>query len=208
MSAKSAILNEFYVDAVAEVLNIGMGSAAASLSEMINDEVKLSVPGVEFVSRSEAAEIISTKTKTDVSGVHQHFEGAFNGDAMLLFPEEQSLQLVRAVLQQDDIALDDLTDMEQEAMTEIGNVILNACLCSMADMFGKQIHVEIPEFVQGSLHQVFSEDGTNGKTEAIVLLLNMDFAVDQKNIQGYVTFLMDVDSVIQFKENIEKFLEL
>jgi len=205
MSDKDQILDEFYVDAVAEVLNVGMGSAAASLSEMIDDEVKLSVPGVEFVSRLVATDHISKKTKTDVSGVHQHFQGAFGGDAMLLFPEDQSLQLVRAVLQQDDITLEDLTEMEQEAMTEIGNVILNSCLCSMADMFGKEMRGDIPEFVQGSINQVLSDDGGN-QTEAIVLLLNMDFSVDKKNIQGYVTFLMDVDEVIQLKTNIQEFL--
>jgi len=205
MSDKDQILDEFYVDAVAEVLNIGMGSAAASLSEMIDDEVKLSVPGVEFVSRLVATDHISKKAKTDVSGVHQHFQGAFGGDAMLLFPEDQSLQLVRAVLQQDDITLEDLTEMEQEAMTEIGNVILNSCLCSMADMFGKEMRGDIPEFVQGSINQVLSDDGGN-QTEAIVLLLNMDFSVDKKNIQGYVTFLMDVDEVIQLKTNIQEFL--
>jgi chemotaxis protein CheC len=206
MSDKSEVLDAFFVDAVAEVLNVGMGSAAAALSEMINEEVKLSVPAVEFVSRLEATKIIGAKAKTDVSGVHQNFQGAFGGDAMLLFPEEQSLQLVRAVLQQDDLALEDLTGMEQEAMTEIGNVILNACLCSMADMFGQQMNGEIPEFVQGSLKQVFSAEGALEQTEAIVLLLNMDFAVDTKNIQGYVTFLMDVDSVAQFKTCIETFL--
>ena len=205
MSDKAPILDEFFVDAVAEVLNIGMGSAAAALSEMIDDEVKLSVPGVDFVSRLEATHIIGSKAKTDVSGVHQHFQGAFGGDAMLLFPEEQSLELVRAVLQQDAMNLQDLTDMEQEAMTEIGNVILNACLCSMADMFGKEMLGDIPEFVQGSLAQVFSTEGTL-ETEAIVLLLNMDFSVDRKSIQGYVTFLMDVDSVGQFKANIQTFL--
>ncbi len=208
MSDKKAVINEFYVDAVAEVLNIGMGSAAASLSEMINEEVKLSVPGVEFVSRSVATEIIAAKAKTDVSGVHQHFEGAFGGDALLLFPEDQSLELVRAVLQQDDMTLKDLTEMEQEAMTEIGNVILNACLCSMADMFGKEMRGEIPEFVHGTLQEVFSEDGLQGQTEAIVLLLNMQFSVDEKNIQGYVTFLMDVASVEKFKNNIDSFLGL
>ena len=206
MSDKEPILDDFYVDAVAEVLNVGMGSAAAALSEMINDEVNLSVPGVEFVSRLEATHIIGNKAKTNVSGVHQNFQGAFGGDAMLLFPEEQSLELVRAVLQQDDMALQDLTDMEQEAMTEIGNVILNACLCSMADMFGKEMLGDIPEFVQGSLAQVFSAEGGLEQTEAIVLLLNMDFSVDTKSIQGYVTFLMDVDSVVQFKANIKAFL--
>ena len=149
MLDRHPVLDDFYVDAVAEVLNVGMGSAAAALSEMINDEVKLSVPGVEFVSRLEATYIIGRKAKTDVSGVHQHFQGAFGGDAMLLFPEEQSLELVRAVLQHDDMALQDLTDMEQEAMTEIGNVILNACLCCMTDMFGKEMQGDIdrPEFV-------------------------------------------------------------
>jgi len=206
MSGKETILDEFYIDAVAEVLNIGMGSAAASLSEMISDEVKLSVPGVEFVTRVVAAEHIGKKAKTDVSGVHQNFQGAFGGDAMLLFPEEQSLQLVRAVLQQDDMTLEDLSEMEQEAMTEIGNVILNSCLCSMADMFGKEMRGEIPEFVQGSIDQVLNDEKGTENTEAIVLLLNMEFSVDKKNIQGYVTFLMDMAEVNQLKANIQEFL--
>ena len=205
MLDKAPVLDDFFVDAVAEVLNVGMGSAAAALSEMISEEVKLSVPGVEFVSSLEATHIIGDKAKSNVSGVHQHFQGAFSGDAMLLFPEEQSLQLVRAVLQQDDMALKDLTDMEQEAMTEIGNVILNACLCSMADMLGKEMLGDIPEFVQGSLSQILAIENAPEK-EAIVLLLNMNFAVDSRNIQGYVTFLMDVDSVGQFKANIQTFL--
>jgi len=207
MSDKQPILDEFYIDAVAEVLNIGMGSAAESLSEMIHEEVKLSVPNVDFVSRGIAAEHINEKAKTDVSGVHQHFQGEFSGDAMLLFPEEQSLQLVRAVLQQGDITLDDLTEMEQEAMTEIGNVILNSCLCSIADMFGKKIRGEIPEFVQGSVEQIVTENKKKPQnTEAIVLLLNMEFSVDTKNIQGYVTFLMDVEEVNQLKANIQEYL--
>lgn len=206
MSDKEPVLDEFYVDAVAEILNVGMGSAAASLSEMINEEVILTVPSVEFVSRLDATKHITEQAKTDVSGVHQNFKGAFAGDAVLLFPENQSLELVRAVLQQDDMTLDDLTEMEQEAMTEIGNVILNACLCSMADMFGKEMRGEIPEFVHGSIEQVFSNEQGLEHAEAIVLLLNMDFSVDKKNIQGYVTFLMDVAEVKQFKASIQEFL--
>lgn len=126
---------------------------------------------------------------------------------MLLFPEEHALELVRAVLQQDDMALKDLTDMEQEAMTEIGNVILNACLCCMTDMFGKEMQgdIDIPEFVKGLLAQIFSAE-VEIESEVIVLLLNMDFAVDTRSVQGYVTFLMDVDSVGQFKANIQTFL--
>lgn len=206
MLDNSPVLDDFFIDAVAEVLNIAMGNAAASLSEMISEEVKLSVPGVEFVSRLGASQIIGEKAKTNVSGVLQPFHGAFGGDAMLLFPEKQSLELVRAVLQQEDLTLEELTDMEQEAMSEIGNVILNACLCSIADMFGQQMFGEIPEFIQGSLKQVFSVENDVQDSDLIVMLLNMDFLIEKKNIQGYVTFLMDVDSVALFKANIENFM--
>ena len=206
MLNKAQFLDEFFIDAVTEVLNVAMGSAAFSLSEMINEEVLLSVPSVAFVDRNEAIQIITEKVKSKVSGVVQPFNGAFDGDALLLFPEEQSLQLVRAVLQQDDMSLEDLTDMEQEAMTEIGNVILNACLSSIADMFGKQVNGEIPGFIQGSIKNVFSLEKNSAHLDAVVLLLNMDFSVEKKKIQGYVTFLMDVDSVSKFKTNIEAYI--
>ena len=51
MSDNSENTDEYFLDAVAEILNIGMGYAASVLSDMVNEEVKLSVPGVIFVSR-------------------------------------------------------------------------------------------------------------------------------------------------------------
>lgn len=204
MSANKPILDEFFIDAVAEVINVGMGSAAASLSEMVNEEVKLSVPGVEFVTRNDAENIIGNRAKSDLSGVKQHFNGAFSGEALLLFPEKQSLELVRAVVG-DEVTLDDLTEMEQDAMKEIGNIILNACLCGMADMFGQQLRGEIPGFVKGTVEQIFASD-KNIPEKDIVLLLKMDFAIERKNIQGYVTFLMDMTSIDALKYHIQSFL--
>ncbi|MDO8843447.1 MAG: chemotaxis protein CheX [Methylicorpusculum sp.] len=197
--------DEFFRDAFAEILNIGMGYAASALSEMVNEEVRLSVPAVEFVKKAEALRLIESKNRTDVSGVHQKFNGSFDGDVFLLFPEEKSLELVRAVLQQ-DISLHDLTEMEQEAMTEIGNVILNGCLCSMADMFQKEMQGSIPEFVKGAFANILNKAGD--KTDACVLMLNMDFAIDQKSVQGYVSFMMDVESLETFKQNIAAYMGL
>jgi chemotaxis protein CheC len=201
MSANELDLDEFFIDAISEVLNIGMGAAAASLSDMVEDEVILSVPGVEFVSRLEAVNIIGTKVTGEVSGVLQGFGGAINGDALLLFPEEQSLELVRAVLHE-DLPLEELTELEQDAMTEIGNVILNACVSNMADLFEKTMIGEVPAFVKGSLESVLSVEQDKG----IVLLLKMDFSIQEKNIHGYVTFLMDFASISELQKNIEAFL--
>lgn len=207
MSDNIDFSDEFFSDAVAEILNIGMGYAASVLSTMVNEEIKLTVPSVMFVTRPEALELIHTKTDHDVSGVCQRFHGVMGGDVLLLFPEEKSLQLVRAVLQQ-DISLEDLTEMEQEAMTEIGNIILNGCLCSIADLFGQEIRGDIPEFVKGSLNSILIDDKIIDKIEACVLLLDMEFSLDKKHIGGYVSFLMDVESMSTFRQHVKNYLNL
>ena len=47
MSTENSLSDEIFVDAISEILNIGMGQAAASLSEMVDEEVMLSVPYVQ-----------------------------------------------------------------------------------------------------------------------------------------------------------------
>ena len=205
MSDKQPILDDFFIDAVTEIINVGMGSAAASLSEMVSDDVKISVPGVEFVTRTDAANSIAGKAKTNLSGVHQNFEGTFSGEALLLFPEKHSLELVRAVVG-DEVGLDDLTEMEQDAMREIGNIILNACLCSIADMINQQVRGDIPGFVKGPIDEIFVLDNKQNSNHQIVLLLNMDFSIERKKIRGYVTFLMDMTSIDVLKQQINAFL--
>ena len=68
MSDNPPVLDDFFVDVVAEVLNVGMGRAAASLSEMISEEISLSVPTVVFVTRLKATDIIGSKAKSEYSG--------------------------------------------------------------------------------------------------------------------------------------------
>lgn len=197
-----------FLDAVAEVLNIGMGYAASVLSEMVSEEVRLSVPHVAFLTKADAFEFIQSRTDQEVSGVCQSYEGIMGGDVFLLFPEHKSLELVRAVLQQEGLSLDDLTEMEQEAMTEIGNVILNGCLCSIADLFAQQITGDIPQFVKGTLDSILMSDKTPDNEEANVLLVNMQFSLDKKQLDGYVTFVMDVESLDIFKQSVQAYLSM
>lgn len=200
------LTDEVFLDAVAELLNIGMGQAAKALSEMTNDEIRLSVPCVQLLPQLEAANLLESKFNSEVSGVLQRFKGdAFDSDVLLLFPEKKSLDLVAALINE-ETTQDNLTDMEQEAMIEVGNVILNACICSIADIFQKEVDGSIPEFVKGDIKKIISTEISYDNQKDCVLLLNMDFAIDTKHIEGYVTFLMDLNSVAAFKNNIESYI--
>lgn len=203
-------LSELQCDAITELLNIGMGNAARSLSEMVNEEVKLSIPSLEMLSRQEAANHIDSKSpltaqsQQRIAAVKQHFYGPFWGEAILLFPQEKSLELVR-VLMKDEVPIEMLTELEQDALTEVGNIILNACLASLANILTTDLTSDLPIFIIGTATEVL-EANTSRKEDEIVMFLRMDFALHTKDIDGYVAFILEVPSVKQFKDNIDQYL--
>src|SRR3954453_16934835 len=91
-------LTELERDALGEVSNIAMARAANSLRQMVEHEVLLSVPAVEILSQDQAAQLVAKPDNPNLVAVRQDFSGAFAGRALLIFPEANSLELVRAVV--------------------------------------------------------------------------------------------------------------
>ena len=83
----SVALDELELDALSELVNIGVSRAAASLRTMIGQEILLSVPSVQVVTRSQAAQIIGDRDRENLVAVHQAFDGDISGRALLIFPE-------------------------------------------------------------------------------------------------------------------------
>jgi len=202
MNDNSDILNEIQLDALGELLNIGMGSAAASLSTMVQQEVLLTVPVIRIIHQNDVPKQLDDVPPQKVCGVKQTFRGNFSGDALLLFSEEKSLSLVRAVLG-DSIPLEELGEMEEEAITEIGNIILNACLSSLANIFKEHLDSEIPQYLNEDIEQLFNVDNDD---DCFVLLLRMSFSIAKQDITGYVTFIMDLESIAKIRTQINNML--
>ena len=132
MASDLTELTEIERDAISEIANMGVSRAAASLRQMVGEQVLLSVPNVRIVSRQEAAGLVE-RGSPNLVAVRQSFEGPFSGRALLIFPQAQSLELVRSIVGAEH-SLDDVIDLEQEALAETGNIILNACLATIANV--------------------------------------------------------------------------
>jgi chemotaxis protein CheC len=199
-------LDELERDAITEIVNIGVSRAASSLRKMIGDHVLLSVPSIDVVSQSRAARLISEREASDLVAVRQDFTGAFSGRALLIFPEENSLALVRAVTG-DALSSAEVIDIENEALAETGNVILNSCLATMANMLKRSLTMTIPEVLRGTGTSLFDvpEDGAD---EGLVLFLYIDFAVRKRDIRGYIAMIMDLPSLATLKELLGEFIAL
>ena len=197
-------LSELELDALTELVNIGVSRAATSLREMVGEQVHLSVPTVSLLSRAAAIEILSQRESSRLVAVHQVFEGDITGRALLIFPETKSLELVRAVTG-GELPLEDIIELEQEALAETGNIILNGCLATIANMLQRSLKMSLPEILRGEGSDLF--DLTPPPLAGdVVMFLYINFAVRERDITGYIAMLMDMPSLAALKGLLGEFI--
>lgn len=187
-------------DYITELMNLAMGLAANSMSEMIKDEVHLSVPMVNFVSRKEVIDQFSSQVSGNLSGVSQKVSGVINGELLLLFPSDKSLLVVETMMQ-GSVSLDGLAELEQEALCEIGNIILNAVVSSLADNLGENYKSSLPTFIQGNCNNIMPGKSFNNE---VLLFLQVDFFFAKTSVNGYLVILLDVEAVDELLKKIDE----
>lgn len=204
-AAPSELLTELQLDALIELVNIGVSRAANSLREMVGEQVHLSVPNVSLETRSRAIAILAKREDSNLVAVHQIFEGDITGRALLIFPETKSLELVRAIIG-GDLSLEDIVGLEQEALAETGNILLNSCLATIANMLQRSLKMSLPEVLRGSAATFF---GLAPPPEAgdVVMFLFINFEVRKRDISGYIAMIMDLPSLTALKHLLDEFIE-
>ncbi|HEX3950573.1 MAG TPA: chemotaxis protein CheX [Steroidobacteraceae bacterium] len=201
----ASILTEMELDALTELVNLGVSNAAHSLRELVREEILLSVPRVTIVTREEAIKNLGERDAKRLVGVHQDFDGDIAGRALLLFPETKSLELVRAIVGS-DLSLDEIIELEQEALAETGNIILNACLATMANNLGRTLKISLPEVLHGGGTEFFYVKPPPYVDDNI-LFSYINFSVRQRNITGYIAMLLDLPSLAALKNLLAALIE-
>lgn len=195
-------LNELQRDALGEIFNIGVGRAASSLSQIVNDTVLLSAPEVTLVHREDAAKVLLGSEFRQFSTVSQNFSGAFEAEAMLVFPESNALEIVRLMVGP-QMSVEELSEFEQEAMCEVGNIILNACMSALADLFHLALNGTLP------IHRFGDTESLSflaGGAEQMILVLQVDMTISQQRVQGHILFLLSIASMQSLLDCLDNYL--
>ena len=199
------LLSELQLDALTGLVNIGVSRAAASLRDMVGAQVHLSVPTVSLETRARAIAILGERETSNLVAVHQVFEGDIVGRALLIFPETKSLELVRAITG-GDLPLEDIIELEQEALAETGNILLNSCLATIANMLHRSLKMSLPEVLRGNAATFFSL-APPPQIGDVVMFLFINFAVRERDISGYIAMIMDLPSLAALVHLLDEFIE-
>lgn len=197
------ILNQDQQETIVELMNIGVGRAAAALSKLVQGEVLLSVPKVDFVDIQTAESRFTEILPVALAGVTQAFSGFISGKAALIFPEERSLELVRIVVGH-ELTASEISELEQDTLAELGNILLNSCLATLANILHREIRTALPEAYSGNCHNILkllcAED-------SMIMLVQVDFSLLQRELQGYLAFIIDLQTASGFYDALNEYLE-
>lgn len=205
MDAPPVLLTDLELDALTELVNLGVSNAANSLRDLVREEVVLSVPKVVVVTREQALANLSERDAKRLVAVRQDFDGDIRGRALLIFPEAKSMELVRGIIGS-DLSAEDIMELEQEALAETGNVMLNSCLGTIANQFERSLRISLPEVIYGEGDEFFGSKSGGSENDRVVFMF-INFAIRQRDIQGYIAMLLDLPSLATLKTLLAALIE-
>ncbi len=184
-----------------ELVNIGVSRAAANLATMAREPVTLTVPALSAVTPEQAAEMIGGARVGKVVAVEQGYTGDLYGRAMLIFPEVNSLELARAVAGE-DVPAAEIPSLASEALLETGNIVLQSCLGTLANLLQRPLEISTPKLVEGPAREVFPRVSKDG-----VLFVYINFSLRGRRIRGYIALLMELAALAALKQLVREFVD-
>jgi chemotaxis protein CheC len=199
---KQMQLTERQNDTLTELINIGFARAASSLSDLTGQRVILEVPKVLISPMSELSGMLGNFIKGEVATVHQIFTGPVAGHALLLLDYEGAKAL-KYLLTDEPVIGGRLDVSAREVLTEVGNILLNACLGMFGNLLHVQVSFSVPQLHLETLGAVLDSItiGTHELRYAIVI--HTSFRVRNSDIRGYLVIVLGVSSLDRLIQEIE-----
>ena len=189
-------------DALVELLNIGFGRAAASLSQLTGRRVLLEVPEVSIHPISAVRNVLRSVFTDDVASVHQIFAGPVAGDALLVVDHSAAAMLKQLLTDEPALPLS-IDASAREVLTEVGNILLNACLGTFGNLLDVQVTFSVPQLNLDSLHGVLQSLIVKQEGMRYALLVHAGFKLRDAEVRGYLVIVLSVASLDRLIRSVE-----
>jgi len=177
-------------DVLNELINIGFGRAASSLSMLVNQRILLNVPQVQICALEQIADSLKELSHSDLAIIHQMFHGKLNGHAMLLLDicsASTLLDLMNGGTGTEQF--EPLLPIDQEALAEIGNIVVNAFLGAFGNLLKIHLSFTIPSIMIETLGQMLQSFLIN-ENHSFAMIFKIRFQLSQQNVSGYLVIIL------------------
>jgi chemotaxis protein CheC len=197
-------LNKQQQSTIEEVVNIGLGRAAMSLSDIAGGEVMLSASNMSLsnINTGQALDLIKQSGGQNWVSVSQTISGDVDAVALAIFSDAKALNIVRNVLSGEQ-AVDLAHEYEPDVMSEVSNIILNASISALSSMMNLSLESYLPVHHFGDCESVMLDS----PVLPIKLLMNLDVIIASQTISGFMSFSVNNESLQKMMQMVEQYLE-
>ncbi|BDI20019.1 chemotaxis protein CheC [Nostoc cf. commune SO-36] len=173
------------LNALEELINIGVGRAASLLNEMVDSHIRLKIPVVKVLSATDVyQELIKRFHDETLSSVKLGFTGSFHGTASLIFPTDSASTLIAVLTGEDPSA--DLDAVKIGTLSEIGNIVINGVMGSLSNVLKKHINYTLPVYLEDNLENLLLSAYEN---DSKILLAQASFTIERLEIIGDIILI-------------------
>ncbi|MGE0494577.1 MAG: chemotaxis protein CheC [Vulcanimicrobiota bacterium] len=147
------MLDEYTLDALAELTNIGMGRAAVLLNDLLEDHLELGIPQVLLSLPQALLHQLKRFGSSQLACVRLDFTGNLIGSASLVFSPESAANLA-AILSGEGEEDEDFDLLKVATLTEVGNIVLNSIMGTLANLLERQFDFRVPYYLEASPEQL------------------------------------------------------
>jgi len=189
-------LKPMQLDAIREVANIGAGHAATALSQMTGQTIMISVPTINVAAMEEVPPNI-TGPEEPVAAVLMTMLGDLTGRTLLVFPIPTAIRLAELLLRRPHTPNTELSELEQSALKEAGNILSGAYMNALSEFMGLMLLPSPPSFAidmsRAVLTTAYLQFGTD---RDFVFCVETEFHIDSGDgLRGDFLLLPDLASL-------------
>ncbi|MFZ5650401.1 MAG: flagellar motor switch phosphatase FliY [Bacillota bacterium] len=135
------ILDQGEIDALGEIGNISMGSAATTLSELLRQKVKITSPKVKLVSQRDMFDAFQVPYII----IQVEFKAGLDGYNILVIKLKDAMIMSNLMMGGDGVVeTEEISDLEISAASEAMNQMIGTASTSLATLFGKTVNISPP----------------------------------------------------------------
>lgn len=184
------MITPLQLDTFKELVNIGVGRAAASLNDMLDSPIILEVPEVRMIGYEDLKNVAGAASE-NFSCVQLGFKGSFSGLAALVFPPSSAAKLV-AALTDDEPDNPGLDGVMAGTLNEVGNIVINSVIGTIGNILEKPFDFSLPNYLHGTLSDLLHIG--SALDLHTILLVKTHFIVQKKQIEGNIFLVFEAPS--------------
>ena len=171
---KLTTLSEMQLDAIGEIMNISMGSAATAVSELLNAKVWITTPKVTVI---QASELNYDRLEPAICVKIEYIKGLSGSNLMILKQDDVQLILNQLMGKPPVISPDfEFDELNISAVSEVMNQMMGASSTALSEFLGMGIDISTP--TPYILSEINIADLQNYEQTDKVAAINFDLTID------------------------------